>query len=69
MSTLEQLTLQNCNNKGWITQLYEILRENNKESCENKRQAWIQDVKKRYLIRRVEYNLLKVANTNHKYPS
>lgn len=45
MSTLEQLTLQNCNNKGWITQLYEILRENNKESCENKRQAWIQDVK------------------------
>lgn len=38
------LTSQECYSKGPITQLYNILRENHKESSENKRQAWIRDI-------------------------
>lgn len=44
MSILETFALQDCYIKGQITQFYNILRENHKESSENKRQAWIQDL-------------------------
>ncbi len=44
LSILENCTLQDCYSKGWITQLCNILRSNQKDCSEVKRQAWIQDM-------------------------
>ncbi len=44
LSILENCTLQDCYSKGWITQLYNTLRSNQKDCSEIKRQAWIQDM-------------------------